>query len=592
MEPVEVNYEFDGSRQLVVRPPVNEALRDPWQAAQIWPLEYGAGGSLAEQVGQHAVGAECVTEVIDRLSDPTMTVQAALETGSITEEQAGRFYDTLSETLADEDHKRLALYLPLEYIPEASWAPEDSFLWQSVEKFKATYLSAWHSLLNVQDVRANFVDGDVLEEEHRASDLARVVKAAHLVPLLIERGLLSEADAAELHEAAGNSTLKQNLAEGLAAYWGDPSEKRYAAVPNASGHIPFAITERRRAWLEQQSHENHIQNASYDAALAILDGKLPPELVDEALSNKADDQAGHILVEAAYKAVSSAGDSDRAALYDRVEGLLEALWESDDPALVSRLTSVYRRFYHMGLIDDSLIAERDISLPNLEGPWSENLPLLYEATDDLKRVASEVESDPELNELVYPIFLVGGSRVKGYGESDSDIDIGVLVRPGVPEEERSRIRRLLESTIGPDRNYEVTEFWLDQAEDGQLRVHDFDTPDRHTGDSYSTHVLFGAAWVGDEETISNLQRSLPGPYFNGSDDPDSQSVRRLYLEKLEQDALQYRLMHKGYARHYPLVKRPEWTNHQAVDGDSVFWDSGYRQIATKLFINTVFLPKL
>ena len=68
-----------------------------------------------------------------------------------------------------------------------------------------------------------------------------------------------------------------------------------------------------------------------------------------------------------------------------------------------------------------------------------------------------------------------------------------------------------------------------------------------------------------------------------------------WLRQLELEALQYRLMHKGYSRFYPLNAMAETTKTQnsfLIDSESAFWDSGYRRLATKLFISRVFLPAI
>ncbi|MEI7995753.1 MAG: hypothetical protein WCH01_12710, partial [Methylococcaceae bacterium] len=101
------------------------------------------------------------------------------------------------------------------------------------------------------------------------------------------------------------------------------------------------------------------------------------------------------------------------------------------------------------------------------------------------------------------------------------------------------------------------------------------------------HELFNTAWIGDEKSIANIQHKLITCYFN----EQNVDTRAKCIERLEQDLLQYRLMHKGYARHYPAYNERLPQDYE-IDGQSVFYDSGYRQIATKLFIDKVFIPKI
>jgi hypothetical protein len=61
---------------------------------------------------------------------------------------------------------------------------------------------------------------------------------------------------------------------------------------------------------------------------------------------------------------------------------------------------------------------------------------------------------------------------------------------------------------------------------------------------------------------------------------------------MERDTLQYRLMHKGYERFFPAYGGMKTPHGDRIDGESIFWDSGYRDAAIKLFANRVFLPKI
>ena len=71
-----------------------------------------------------------------------------------------------------------------------------------------------------------------------------------------------------------------------------------------------------------------------------------------------------------------------------------------------------------------------------------------------------------------------------------------------------------------------------------------------------------------------------------------EDARKNWLLEIERDTLQYRLMHKGNARHYPEQGGIQTENSGALDSESMFWDSGYRRVATQLFLKKVFLPQL
>ena len=71
------------------------------------------------------------------------------------------------------------------------------------------------------------------------------------------------------------------------------------------------------------------------------------------------------------------------------------------------------------------------------------------------------------------------------------------------------------------------------------------------------------------------------PYFLETDEViHGREARELYLEELERDTLQYRLMHKGYERFYPSYGGIHTLHADKIDGDSVF---GTPVIATRQY---------
>jgi hypothetical protein len=73
---------------------------------------------------------------------------------------------------------------------------------------------------------------------------------------------------------------------------------------------------------------------------------------------------------------------------------------------------------------------------------------------------------------------------------------------------------------------------------------------------------------------------------------DGKPTRERWLEEMERDSLQYRLLHKGFARYYPISSPMNTLHGDGIDGASAFYDPRYRRIATELFIRRVFLPNL
>lgn len=135
------------------------------------------------------------------------------------------------------------------------------------------------------------------------------------------------------------------------------------------------------------------------------------------------------------------------------------------------------------------------------------------------------------------------------------------------------------------------EFWL-EADGDELSIQNFENPDSSLGDSSLPHPLLGA-WCGDRGAIEELYKKLmPGYLYSKGKTIDGEAARHLWLKQMEHNTLQYRLMHKGYQRFFPEQGGIHTAHSDEIDGDSTFYDSGYRRLATKLFLDRVFLPQL
>ena len=214
--------------------------------------------------------------------------------------------------------------------------------------------------------------------------------------------------------------------------------------------------------------------------------------------------------------------------------------------------------------------------------------------DAIRDMASSIKSNSELSQLIYPVVLVFGSRLNGYGSQGADIDISVFVKPEMSFSNRAKLQSLLRKTFAHEkvRGDEIIEFWLEEKE-GKLLVRDFTEQDVSLGQSYWTHILFGGAWEGDKDAINELCEKLLVSYMCDTGEIiKGRDARSLYIEDIEQSTLQYRLMHKGYERFFPPHGGIHTPHVDEIDSESMFWDSGYRQLATRLFVSRVFLPKI
>ena len=154
-----------------------------------------------------------------------------------------------------------------------------------------------HTAIRAVDPFARTVstdDGDVLEVELRDGDLPRVVKAAHLIPVLIEKGWMTVVDAEKLAEEANNRILQDSVLDALLAVRGTSKPER----PKTDPKSPAPITEKRALWLKQKEHHKVVDALSENIRKAIMYGQ------------PATPETQEVLAEGIRKAVESLASSD------------------------------------------------------------------------------------------------------------------------------------------------------------------------------------------------------------------------------------------------------------------------------------------
>jgi len=343
-----------------------------------------------------------------------------------------KYYDVIDQILLTPEYRRLLLYLPL------------SSLKRAPRQFRKTYLDVWYELLDVQDARENFYEGDTFEVSARPDgQLERVVKCAHLTPWLIEAGYLSYAD---LRSILSLNQDNEVLLRSFANTWQMIEDYKL-----------FTRTEIR----ELQSLTTQVTHRA----------KLDPLYVSEGRKKWLDEREKQLLRE-------------------------------------SMLTP------------DA----------NLAGPFSSNIAAFR---SELERIQTTLKP----NEIV----LVGGSRLKGYGTSLSDLDI----------------------------------FNLEE-----LNKHS----EMKIGSPHAAHVYYNTLWLGGSnvKNLGKIAADCAMRYYEKTD-------RNFAIERLESDLLQYRLLHKGFAKFYGGHKSTV-KKYTEMDGDCPFYDDSYRRIATELYVKYVFIP--
>ncbi len=619
-----------------------ESFLNPEVVAQVWPEWVARNKVFLEQIAERKKLSEHLHLIQSHVRRPDLSLENAVFLEQITEEQVAGLYESLADLLQNSpEYRRIILSLPFEFLPNIDWNPDSEKLREQIERFRSAYLNAWENLLRIHDVRANFIDGDVLEVEMRDGDLPRVVKAAHLIPFLVEKRWITPEEVISMIEVNEDETLRKSIADGLPILSdlglldeGSRSKMEMSADPLIQNmtRIIFAprtpkkekkpriinavsfqtdlkqkftqidtedlgtTTEKRKKWIQKTNKQKAVADAGNEIGLSIQHGLLPDEFVEQISDISSLLPSQLALIDGIRKAIEGAAKNNREQAkiwYERFGNVLSTLWSTQNPEIQNYLRKLFFRLYHLRVIDEQTLSFFEISMPKLGGPFLDNLKAMPTEMQEIQAMAKTIESHPELKKYVYPVILVFGSRVKGYGTLDADIDTGIFVRPGTPMVTRRNIQRWLGEVFVHEKvRGDIVEFWLEETKSG-LAVRDFDNPDVSLGDSSWTHILFGAVWEGNNEALQELYEHLLAPYFfDTKEEIYGRAARGLYLEEIERDTLQYRLMHKGYEAFFPSFGGIPTPHADWIDGSSMFWDSGYRNLATKLFVERVFLPKI
>ncbi len=177
------------------------------------PPELAINPDLLEQSVERRELMDGLVRVFRQVPDVTMEISQAVDQGLIDHEEVLQLYQRLTEFLArDPNNARLLLYLPFELLPDRR---SEQLTDPREEDFVTSYRDHWQKLLAESDVRANFVDGDILESQLGRGDPPHVKKAAHLVPELVARGFVSAQEVIDLIESTADRVLQTSLLETL-----------------------------------------------------------------------------------------------------------------------------------------------------------------------------------------------------------------------------------------------------------------------------------------------------------------------------------------------------------------------------------------
>ena len=534
----------------------------------------------------------------------------ALARNLIQESELASVYTLLINILNEEEYsERLLLYFPIELIPGADWNMSPAFI-NVADDFVEVYVRAWHILLLRQDIRANFVDGDIPETEIRTGPLPKVVKAAHLIPALIRKGILSYEDTCAMMEECSSNVLRESIEE-ILPLCTTPISVRESNTPSRDlswltvhisknaddlkslrrSHLADSAGKPRKrvSWEIARDEARSLDSCASKIAQALTNGTLDFKQFKDFLTQATDSHTILVGVTSLQKSFDSIAQMDiqRArSVYIEYEPLIDRLWRAGVLPIQERIEILWSHLLAVNIVEDTYLEERGVTTAQLE----EVAKLRQDVQDVATGIARVIQESAELSAFMMPVAIVCGSQAKGYGTTETDI--AAFIRPRIGLSQRDHIQKLLANhlkSIGITNT--VFEFWLEETDNG-LKIRDFPNPDRSLGDSLLVQNLFGGIWFGNHSSIRELYATVLASYLDRTDKLiQNQPLREFWLEEMERDTLQYRLMHKGYQRFYP-ERRTSCIPEAMVDSSGAFWDSGYRRLATKLFLKKVFLPYL
>lgn len=537
-----------------------------------------------------------LSQLFELIPDATQDLWDAATRGAFPAETLATLYDKLGLFLESyPEYRRIILYIPFELLPNCndneSISPE---LNQSAQTFLVSYLKRWNELLSICDVRANFIDGDVPEDHLLTEPLPRTIKAAQLIPMLIRKNILSREQAQTLW-LKSDGLLNETLTEAL-GYVSTPTEadlfSSQELIENQFIGDRQNLTIARATWLRQMRIHALTERNAFQLVEQIKLGTRSIDDLKKYLTMSAHptaQQTGIIALREYGKHLAQTDLVSTQQLASSLSGILIDIWENASRESKDLVRILVSHFAYLKIIpaESSLFKQVQAPFPSFSHFFMETRDETRQLFGELGVLTQAIQTD-EVSQYVYPVIIAYGSQIKGYSGIDADIDIAVLIKPGTEVSKRGFIHKRLSQILVHEKIKELpTEFWITENH-GMLTIRDhtsFSHPDNLIGDSLFIHILLQCPWIGMHEDIEFLKHAVYETYMRHA----SASQRNLWAESLEHDIIQYRLLHKGYARLFP--KQIPSTLPGVVDAESTFWDSGFRRLATLLYIKKVMVPK-
>jgi hypothetical protein len=548
------------------------------------------------------------------------------------------FYNQLCNFIeSDNEHHRIVLYLPFEILPDYSFRSSSRRLNKVIKRFVETYLYTWRLLLDSFDIRENFSNGDIIDSEYDKGESPCVSKAAHLIPILVLKRLMSISEVFTLIKNTTNKVVKNSIADSIGVLvdmnllsqddfeemrtsndlllarlfiiFNNEKDIKKVLVPSVQELFQQQLnaiesidedflkntidrTSRRAIWERKDSIERITEIGADQLFNLMKDGCTTVEEITSLVAKSCSTTVIITGLIALRKLCEYLWTYDPELSRHHTESILLLMKTLSTAGSSDIQQCVEITLYHWSNI--GLLAKSNMSCFGLQSrdlKKGHTGTLSNDEKTNMKKLCQFISNDTTLSQYLYPVVAIYGSKVKGYALSHTDNDIAFFIKPEVLFSDRSKIQNILsEVLVMCDVQETPLEVWLERKEN-ILQIRDVASTDACVARSSMVYVLLQSIWVGDMDVIQNFYQYLVAPYFSRAHGSTIEN-RNIWSREMERDMLQYRLLHKGYARFYPTLS-PFIGNHaNDIDGTSTFWDSGYRKVATKLFIRNVYIPKL
>lgn len=528
-------------------------------------------------------------------------------------QKVSRFYTELIKFINNEIYNnRIILYLPTEWIPK-----KDHSFSNVVDDFRKCYKKAWFELLKQDDIRANFFDGDVPEKEYQIEPLPLVVKAAHLLPFVLEKSITTFKEVLDFVEKENNEILLNSIIDTIPYlvhlklitpidlrtskistirnsvyifnevleiensdeevdlnFIFETIKNKYTLLLNTNYSLKQKNTQKRVDWLNKSKLEEIIRLGAEDIYQCFVLNQINPNGLNLILLNE-----NEICVFATLYGLSSYIELNKIQDFSLVKK--EVL-----DFLIKNRNIYGNQTYSaaMRLFNNDFFLEKDL----LEIGFKPKNLFDFKIDKDyiqkkVVRVQKLFEESKKVKACLEKCFIVYGSTAKGHNSLDADIDIAFFSKPGINKIQVIEVEKEILSTLGKN---DYLFFIIN--DDGSITQNNLFSKQ---GNDTMAHVFFNGIWSGEDVSMDILKNKILNFYTNTKNQNlyKGYNAKEIWLSEIERDILQYRLMHKGYEQHHNVINHLPKLICKDMDPLSSFWDYGYRRLATMLFIKKVTL---